>query len=132
MTEFSRSKVIHIKKDIISELPGSIHENILGFLPIQDAVRTSILSTTWRHSWKRIPHINFDDQFLRRMMDKLSQYCDPEFKALQFFSVINKVLLLHNGPIVGFALRFLKGCDSFIIHDYIDHWIPVFSRNSIN
>ncbi|XP_074353293.1 F-box/FBD/LRR-repeat protein At1g13570-like [Apium graveolens] len=131
MADFSRKKVICIKKDIISELPGNINEKILGLLPVQDAVRTSILSKRWRREWTMIPNLIFNDQFLDIMKDKLSQYPDPELKALKFVSVINEVLLLHNGSIVNFSLKFLRGCDSSVIHHYIDQWIPVFARNSI-
>lgn len=132
MAESSRSKVSCNKKDIISELPGNMHENILGFLPIQDAVRTSILSTTWRHSWKRIPHLIFEDEFLNRMMDKLIQDCDFKIKAFKLVSVINNILLLHNGPIVSFSLSIpTDECDSRIIHDYIDQWIPLLARKNI-
>ncbi|KAK1355606.1 FBD domain-containing protein [Heracleum sosnowskyi] len=132
MAESGRTKVSRNKKDIISELPGNIHENILGFLPIQDAVRTSILSTTWRHSWKRIPHLIFEDEFLNRMMDKLIQDCDFKIKAFKLVSVINNILLLHNGPIASFSLTIpTDECDSRIIHDYIDQWIPLLARKNI-
>ncbi|XP_074349588.1 F-box/FBD/LRR-repeat protein At1g13570-like isoform X2 [Apium graveolens] len=132
MAEASTRKVSRVKKDIISELPGNIHEYILGCLPIQDAVRTSVLSTRWRHTWTMTPHLIFDNQFLCRMMVKISKYTDPELKALKFVSVINKALLLHNGPIVSFSIEFPSyECDSRIFHDFIDQWIPVLSRKSI-
>ncbi|KAL1819149.1 hypothetical protein ACET3Z_014018 [Daucus carota] len=118
--------------DIISELPRHLRETIVGFLPIEDAVRTSILSRKWRYCWTMIPNLIFEDTFVDRIMDRLIDYDDPELKAFKFVSVINKILLLHNGPIVKFSFNFdQRFCDSRIFHDYIDQWIPLLSRKGI-
>nr|XP_017246313.1 PREDICTED: F-box/FBD/LRR-repeat protein At1g13570-like [Daucus carota subsp. sativus] len=115
--------------DIISELPGHLRETIVGFLPLEDAVRTSILSRKWRYCWTMIPNLIFEDTFVDRIMDKLFEYDDPELKAFKLVSVINKILLLHNGPIVKFSCNFDEGFrDSRIFHDYMDQWIPLLLR----
>ncbi|KAK1355603.1 FBD domain-containing protein [Heracleum sosnowskyi] len=139
MVKSSRRKVRRVKKDImsevpqediISELPQHIRESIVGFLPIRDAVRTSVLSRKWRHCWTMIPDLIFDDEFVDGVLDKLRQCDDPEVKSYKLVSVINRVLLLHNGPILKF---FFYSCDNEcnfqIIHDYIDQWIPLLARN---
>uniref|UniRef100_A0A165ABS8 F-box domain-containing protein n=1 Tax=Daucus carota subsp. sativus TaxID=79200 RepID=A0A165ABS8_DAUCS len=69
--------------DIISELPGHLRETIVGFLPLEDAVRTSILSRKWRYCWTMIPNLIFEDTFVDRIMDKLFEYDDPELKAFK-------------------------------------------------
>ncbi|MFQ6640437.1 hypothetical protein Gotur_016821 [Gossypium turneri] len=38
--------------DYISHLPDNILHHIISFLPFQSAVRTSFLSTHWKHLWK--------------------------------------------------------------------------------
>ncbi|KAK1373301.1 hypothetical protein POM88_029494 [Heracleum sosnowskyi] len=51
-------------------------------------------------------------------------------KAIKYVSVVNRVLLLlHNGAILKFALMFTGDCDAQVIHEFIDHWIPLLSRN---
>ncbi|KAI7742919.1 hypothetical protein M8C21_008724, partial [Ambrosia artemisiifolia] len=47
------------KMDRISKLPLGIIETILCLLPIQEAARTSILSTEWRNRWTTIPKLVF-------------------------------------------------------------------------
>ncbi|KAK1355607.1 FBD domain-containing protein [Heracleum sosnowskyi] len=133
-----------VNKDRISEMPWDIQEIIFCHLPICDAVRTSILSKSWRHSWTKIPHLIFDDQFYSRMRVKLrehdfdfprtgevSRYRHRRLKAHKFISVIEKVLELHNAPIRKFSLNFPHDCDSQIVSDHIGQWILLFSRKGI-
>ncbi|KAL1819151.1 hypothetical protein ACET3Z_014020 [Daucus carota] len=132
MAESRKIKGGFVKKDRISELPRNLQEIILCFLPIRDAVRTSILSTKWRHSWTMIPHLSFDDKMFDYKIPNREWKCHgPEMNALKFVSAINKVLIRHNGPILKFSLNIPSECDDQIIHDYIDQWIPLFTRKGI-
>ncbi|CAN6380881.1 unnamed protein product [Urochloa humidicola] len=38
--------------DGIDALPDGVLEHILGFLPVEEAGRTSVLARSWRHRWK--------------------------------------------------------------------------------
>ncbi|PON68674.1 F-box domain containing protein [Trema orientale] len=46
--------------DRISTLPNSLIQHILSFLPIFDAVRTSLLSRRWRRMWYSVPTLCFN------------------------------------------------------------------------
>jgi len=46
--------------DSISSLPDVILQQILSSLPTNLAIRTSVLSTRWRHVWSDTPYIYFD------------------------------------------------------------------------
>ncbi|KAK1355624.1 FBD domain-containing protein [Heracleum sosnowskyi] len=133
MAECSTRKIsrIHLKKDRISVLPRNIQETILCFLPIRDAVRTSVLSRSWRHCWTTIPNLVSDENILTAMSITFDNCHGSELAAVKFVSVINKVLLLHNGPILKFSLSFPSFCDGEIIHNYVDQWIPLFSRKGV-
>ena len=66
------------------------------------------------------------------MMKKYTENDDTRLKAYRFISVINKVLLLHKGPILKFSvLDIPQGyqSDTQIVHDYIDQWISLLSKN---
>ncbi|XP_050234508.1 putative F-box protein At1g47702 isoform X2 [Mercurialis annua] len=45
------------RSDMISDLPDHIIDNILICMPIQEAVRTSILSKKWRFKWRYLPKL---------------------------------------------------------------------------
>lgn len=126
MTESSAKR-----KDIVSKMPEDIQVAILGFLPLRDAVRTSILSRNWRYSWTMIRHVIFDEKFFESIKEKLDQCHNPEWKALKFVSVINNVLLLHNSPILIFSLEILNGFDTRTINDHVAQWIPLISRKGV-
>ncbi|KAE9454328.1 hypothetical protein C3L33_13773, partial [Rhododendron williamsianum] len=104
--------------DIISHLPDNILEKILMCLPIQDAVRTSLLSRKWRYVWVKLPQLVFDDLFYRHF------HKTPHAKLLM---IIYQVMLLHRGPIIKFALCVsgLQSCSE------IDNLILVVSNNDI-
>ncbi|GMH24336.1 hypothetical protein Nepgr_026179 [Nepenthes gracilis] len=50
--------------DRLSNLPDEIVAHILSFLPIEEAVRTSILSSRWRYMFRLITSLCFDDSFI--------------------------------------------------------------------
>ncbi|KAB2039456.1 hypothetical protein ERO13_D02G008900v2 [Gossypium hirsutum] len=57
-------------EDRISSLPDHILCHILSFLPLKEAVRTSIISTKWRYLFASISTIEFDDSLLSGLTDR--------------------------------------------------------------
>ncbi|KAH7834272.1 hypothetical protein Vadar_014449 [Vaccinium darrowii] len=104
--------------DIISHVPDNILEEILRCLPIQDAVRTSLLSRKWRYAWVKLPQLVFDNMFYKDL-HRLTQ--------AKVLTIIYQVLLLHRGPIIKFTLS-LSGLESC---SEIDQLILFVSDNAI-
>ncbi|PIA63375.1 hypothetical protein AQUCO_00201009v1 [Aquilegia coerulea] len=84
--------------DIISNLPLNVVECILMCLPLRDAVRTSILSQKWRYKWVSIPELVFDDTCVPNSSGSLAVIRN------KFVNFVDRVLLLHRGPIQKFKL----------------------------
>ncbi|KAL2349057.1 hypothetical protein Fmac_003057 [Flemingia macrophylla] len=79
--------------DRISNLPKDVIASIMEYLPIQDVVKTSILSPKWRYTWTSVPQLEFTNAFFKKC------------KHLETSNVIiTRVLLLHNDPIQKFTL----------------------------
>ena len=72
--------------DRISELPNSLLCHILSFLPILDAVQTTILSRRWENLWTPLPKHEFDDD------------CFPYswIESNRFWTFVDRVLSLHD------------------------------------
>ncbi|KAL0432608.1 UNVERIFIED_CONTAM: F-box/FBD/LRR-repeat protein [Sesamum latifolium] len=102
--------------DRISNLPGNVIDNILKFLPLHDAVRTSVLSKGWQYNWVTVPYLAFDWTF----RNNLSGNYRTE-------SIIYQVLLLHKGPIVKFKLGFC----GFKFGPDINNWLYFLSDHRV-
>ncbi|RHN73870.1 putative F-box domain, leucine-rich repeat domain, L domain-containing protein [Medicago truncatula] len=109
--------------DRISCLPGHVIDQILTYLQIRDAVRTSVLSRKWRNKWNTLPNLVFDRNCVAAIDDQLV----IERKLLK---IVDHVLLLHSGPINMFKFydEHLIG-ESFLSD--IDRWILHLTRSSI-
>ncbi|KAK3031792.1 hypothetical protein RJ639_036944 [Escallonia herrerae] len=108
-------------KDVISNLPTDVIEIILGRLPIQEAVKTSILSRKWLLNWSTLAQFVFDRQFFDFLNSRNS-----ECKSAR---VLNEVLLIHNGPILKFVLSIpdIRSQKK----DDISQWIGLLSRKGV-
>lgn len=100
--------------DRISNLPNDVAQHILSYLPIHEAVRTSVLSSNWRFKWAMLPSLVFDNQ----LDDRSRRHIE---------SVVDQVLLLHLGPVDTFKLSMRE----HISNSAISQWILHLSRNSI-
>ncbi|KAI7758080.1 hypothetical protein M8C21_033593 [Ambrosia artemisiifolia] len=83
-----------LNSDIISTLPQNIIEDILTLMPLQHALRTSILSKKWRYAWRSMPTLVFTHNMVKRPTD----HCCPLLNKYKLVNAIFHVLLLHNGP----------------------------------
>ncbi|KAJ1687484.1 hypothetical protein LUZ63_018874 [Rhynchospora breviuscula] len=78
--------------DRISALPEETKVSILSLLPITDAVRTSILSRSWRHLWTLLPGFHAD------LNSRRGQIRCPEN--------VSRILSSLRGPVRHFSLEF--------------------------
>ncbi|KAL7110873.1 hypothetical protein ACP275_05G053400 [Erythranthe tilingii] len=78
--------------DRISDLPNDILQRILYFLSQKDAVRTSVLSKSWRYTWRTRPNLDFSEatfkgkkqEFLSFVDNTLQQYHDQRLCLDEF------------------------------------------------
>ncbi|XP_071718678.1 F-box/LRR-repeat protein At3g26922-like [Rutidosis leptorrhynchoides] len=118
-----RRFVTPAEEDRISQLPDNLTNLILERLPIQDAVRTSILSTNWRYKWTTIGSLvldkNFSEKFAR----------NGAFGLNGFIRTVNQLFNYLKGPILKVYLyipnMFL---DSF---QEVDQWIFSVSKGHL-
>ncbi|MFS8028400.1 putative F-box domain, leucine-rich repeat domain superfamily, F-box-like domain superfamily [Helianthus anomalus] len=85
-----------LNPDFISTLPQNIIEDILTRIPLQEALRTSVLSKKWRYTWRGMPKLVFTDKMVTLPSDHLCL----QLKKYKLVNAIFHVLLLHNGPTI--------------------------------
>ncbi|KAJ3691358.1 hypothetical protein LUZ61_020522 [Rhynchospora tenuis] len=108
--------------DIISNLPEEIKENILGRLPTDEAVRTSVLSSQWRTTWMSVPELLF--------VCPITHLVENENEVLKinsrFNKLVDKALSMHNGAIRKVTLSISAGsCNC------LDQWMQILANNGI-
>ncbi|KAG5592235.1 hypothetical protein H5410_042749 [Solanum commersonii] len=98
--------------DRISSLPCDLLQKILGWLSLDDAVRTSVLSTKWRYKWVVRSELVFQYNINKELLLKTSIY---------------KVLLMHQGEVHKFSLLY----PSSNLFSDIDTWILFLSNKNV-
>ncbi|KAF7040656.1 hypothetical protein CFC21_050549 [Triticum aestivum] len=97
-----------VSSDRLSSLPPELKGDILSRLNVEEAVKTSTLSSTWRDAWTNMPKI-----FLR----------DGNFARTKFVTLVDMVLSLHNGTVEMFDI---SGSKTY--HDEFGRWMRMLSR----
>ncbi|PNY15528.1 F-box/FBD/LRR-repeat protein, partial [Trifolium pratense] len=93
-TKSTPREVIDVEPDRISYLPGHVIDCILSYLPIKEAVRTSVLSNKWKNKWYTLPNLVFDEQCVSHLASE-----DPLVIENKFLKIVDHVLLVHSGVI---------------------------------
>ncbi|KAL3634814.1 hypothetical protein CASFOL_021868 [Castilleja foliolosa] len=85
--------------DRLSQLPQPVLHNILSLLSQKDAIRTSVLSNSWRYLWHGRLNVEFRDNWFARkpelwsFLDKtLQRYLDHNFSLQKFLVDIRSVV----------------------------------------
>ncbi|KAJ0531252.1 putative leucine-rich repeat domain superfamily, F-box-like domain superfamily [Helianthus annuus] len=128
------TKAQQLSLNIINTLPQTTIENILCFLPIREAARTSILSREWRYKWTTIPKLEFGSSTLSKGKNKEKLPSDIASarknmdERCKLFNAIHQVLLMHQGPIHEFTFHSNKSyhfyeLDQIILHLSRNHTV---------
>ncbi|KAI7993099.1 putative F-box/FBD/LRR-repeat protein [Camellia lanceoleosa] len=112
-------------EDRISRLPDSVLVHILSFLPTKYAVRTSILSSRWKHIWASVPILEFNGPIL---LPSYIPFCKHNDNG-SFMNFIDRVLILHD---LSSIQRFSLGCNPEIDTSRLNTWIGVAIKRSVH
>lgn len=104
--------------DIISTMPDNVKSNILNLLPLDCAVRTSILSKNWRLNWTLLTRLVFDGEFFTKTLT-----CD--------WKILSRILLLLKDDIPKFVIEIPPRPSNTLDSEDISHLVLFLSRKGI-
>ncbi|KAK9051161.1 hypothetical protein SSX86_027787 [Deinandra increscens subsp. villosa] len=110
-------------KDIISSMPDDVVAHILDRLPLQDAVKTGILSRNWRFKWTMLTQLVFDEVFFRYLLETKREN--------RYGEIISRLLLHLKGVISKFVLYIDQQTYPILEDEHIANWILFLSRKGI-
>ncbi|KAJ1703817.1 hypothetical protein LUZ63_003596 [Rhynchospora breviuscula] len=116
------SKQDTFDNDTTSNLPECIKHKILLYLPIKEAVRTSILSKSWRHTWSTIPDLVIDNS-----TNLNSHQNKGNIEESRIEKIVNQLVSCHKGNLHKFKLSGKKLCGFFP-----SRWMQVLSQKQIS
>ncbi|XP_010474464.1 PREDICTED: putative F-box/FBD/LRR-repeat protein At5g56810 [Camelina sativa] len=95
--------------DRITHLPDDLLFRILSFIPVSDAMATSLLSKRWTSLWKMMPTLEYDENSC------------PNIGSFRYHKFCKRSLELHKGPVLKTLNLKLKNPSS----DFLDsHLFP--------
>ncbi|KAF9599914.1 hypothetical protein IFM89_001860 [Coptis chinensis] len=110
------------KKNRISHMPDPIRSHIVSFLPMKEAMRSSILSRQWRYVCSSLSNLKFDQVDFEKT---------KKHKRGDFRDFVDETLLSHNGSdIKSFSLTVKLG-DTFITSCHLNSWISFAVKHNV-
>ncbi|RWR73511.1 F-box/FBD/LRR-repeat-like protein [Cinnamomum micranthum f. kanehirae] len=110
--------------DPYSHLGEDLWSSILSLLPVHEAVRTSILSRTWRNAWMQIPHLKI---CFITMCEQLKW--DYNTDSEKWRHVVGKFFTSHTGHIQSCII---DPSGSNTNRRCLDGWISILIEKSIS
>ncbi|XP_071732833.1 F-box/FBD/LRR-repeat protein At1g13570-like isoform X3 [Rutidosis leptorrhynchoides] len=117
-----RKRRMRAEKDRLSRLPEYLIDSILERVPVEDAVRTSVLSRNWRYRWTRMRSLILDEHF----SEKLARN-GGAFGYNGFIRITNQLFNFLEGPILNVHLHIPK---NMVVDNFqeVNQWIFSLSR----
>ncbi|XP_071718653.1 F-box/FBD/LRR-repeat protein At1g13570-like [Rutidosis leptorrhynchoides] len=113
----------NIEVDKISCLPENLIDLIFEKLPVQDVVRTHVLSKSWRYKWTKMSSVVLDKHFSEKFAK------NEAFGHYGFFTISNQIFNFIKGPILKLHLHIPNmALDSF---QEVDQWILSLSKAGV-
>jgi len=106
----------HGEPDLTSFIPNEILSFIISYLPVDEAVRSSILSKRWVPLWKHASHLDFD--VARMLKSMFIQAIDED--AQNYNDRVHAVLRHHHGDLT--SCRFAHFTQNLALGD-VGGWI---------
>ncbi|PWA76870.1 F-box domain, Leucine-rich repeat domain, L domain-like protein [Artemisia annua] len=104
----SGNNIVNVDDDRLSSLPDDIIHNILSFIGIKDAIKTSVLSSRWRHTWTSMRHLNFSTEDFS-ISARFSQFVEHFLSHRNQLASVFSVKLSFGGlPTQAFVERILN------------------------
>ncbi|GKE49717.1 F-box/FBD/LRR-repeat protein-like protein, partial [Tanacetum coccineum] len=76
------SKCAAAEDDFISRMPDDVMSNIMDRLPLQNAVRTSVMSRSWRFKWTLLTQLMFDEYFFKFILASRKKFDRTDISRL--------------------------------------------------
>ncbi|XP_071718591.1 F-box/FBD/LRR-repeat protein At1g13570-like [Rutidosis leptorrhynchoides] len=109
--------------DRISYLPENLIDSILEKLPVQDDVRTHVLSKSWRYKWTTLSSLVLDKHFSEKFAK------NEAFGHNGFITISNQIFNFLKGPLLKLHLHIPNmALDSF---QEVDQWILSLSKAGV-
>ncbi|CAN6286873.1 unnamed protein product [Urochloa humidicola] len=105
----------------LCDLPMDVLLHILSQLPINDAVRTSILSRKWKYMWRGHTNLSFDSTTVRKYYFKSPVVGYGILTTMEFVARVDTVLLQHSGGGIDCMEIKYRLHNSYGYH--IDRWV---------
>ncbi|GJR44234.1 putative F-box-like domain superfamily protein, partial [Tanacetum coccineum] len=68
--------------DFISSMPDNVMSNIMDRLPLQNAVRTSVMSRSWRFKWTLLTQLVLDEYFFKFILASRKKFDRTDISRL--------------------------------------------------
>ncbi|OIW00916.1 hypothetical protein TanjilG_09994 [Lupinus angustifolius] len=112
--------------DFTEKVPKDVLIHILTFLPLDEAIRSGILSKKWKDLWRNVTHIEFDEKklikpLLQLLLSRKSGRTKDVTKGTCWYALLlHRIMFRHYGDLLSF--RILHSWETILFRE-VQSWV---------